>query len=103
MSAKITREILEAYLYRKTKAHLKVTGHCRANQGIKNALRAGYDAIEHGTFMDNEALDLLLERNTPVVPALYFEQVSLECGPAIKMPPEQARSDAAACCSDTAP
>lgn len=31
---------------------LKVTGHCRANEGIKNALRAGYDAIEHGTFMD---------------------------------------------------
>ncbi|HVL11662.1 MAG TPA: amidohydrolase family protein, partial [Gemmata sp.] len=27
---------------------LKVTGHCRANAGIKNALKAGYDAIEHG-------------------------------------------------------
>ena len=39
---------------------LKVTGHCRANQGIKNALRAGYDTLEHGTFMDAEALDLLL-------------------------------------------
>ena len=39
---------------------LKVTGHCRATEGIKNALRAGYDAIEHGTFMDDEALDLLL-------------------------------------------
>jgi len=36
-----------------------------ANAGIKNALRAGYDTIEHGTFMDREALDLLLERNTP--------------------------------------
>jgi len=60
---------------------LKVTGHCRATQGIKNALRAGYDSIEHGTFMDDEALDLLLERNTPVVPALYFEQASIERGP----------------------
>jgi len=29
---------------------LKVTGHCRATEGIKNALRAGYDTIEHGTF-----------------------------------------------------
>ena len=60
---------------------LKVTGHCRANEGIKNALRAGYDAIEHGTFMDNEALDLLLKRDVPCVPALYFEYASIEHGP----------------------
>jgi imidazolonepropionase-like amidohydrolase len=60
--------------------HLKVTGHCRATQGIKNALRAGYDTLEHGTFMDGEALDMLLERNTPVVPALQFEQASIVRG-----------------------
>lgn len=65
---------------------LKVTGHCRATEGIKNALRAGYDAIEHGTFMDDEALELLLKRNTPVVPALYFELASIEKGPEFGMP-----------------
>ena len=59
---------------------LKVTGHCRATEGIKNALRAGYDSIEHGTFMDDEALDLLLERDVPCVPALYFEKASVELG-----------------------
>ena len=59
---------------------LKVTGHCRATQGIKNALRAGYDAIEHGTFMDDEALEMLLERDVPCVPALYFEKASVELG-----------------------
>lgn len=65
--------------------HLKVTGHCRATAGIKNALRAGYDTIEHGTFMDAEALDLLLARDVPCVPALYFEKASIEHGPAIGM------------------
>jgi imidazolonepropionase-like amidohydrolase len=60
---------------------LKVTGHCRATEGIKNALRAGYDCIEHGTFMDDEALDLLLQRDVPCVPALYFEKASIERGP----------------------
>jgi imidazolonepropionase-like amidohydrolase len=65
---------------------LKVTGHCRATQGIKNALRAGYDTIEHGTFMDDEALDLLLERNTPVVPALQFEHASIVRGPEFGLP-----------------
>ena len=66
--------------------HLKVTGHCRANQGIKNALRAGYDTLEHATFVDGEALEMILERDTPVVPALYFEQASIELGPQFGMP-----------------
>ncbi len=65
---------------------LKVTGHCRATEGIKNALRAGYDALEHGTFMDDETMELLLQRNTPVVPALYFELASIEHGPEFGMP-----------------
>ncbi|MDM4017519.1 metal-dependent hydrolase family protein [Roseiconus lacunae] len=59
---------------------LKVTGHCRATEGIKNALRAGYDCIEHGTFIDDETLELLLERDVPCVPALYFEKASVELG-----------------------
>jgi imidazolonepropionase-like amidohydrolase len=73
--------VSEAHNYRR-----KVTGHCRATEGIKNALRAGFDAIEHGTFMDKEALDLLLERNVPVVPALYFELASINHGPSFGMP-----------------
>src|SRR5204863_454360 len=67
-----------------TTAHnhkLKVTGHCRATEGIKNALRAGYDTLEHGSFMDSEALEMLLKRNTPVVPALQFEWASIQYGP----------------------
>lgn len=73
-----------------TTAHnhkLKVTGHCRATEGIKNALRAGYDTIEHGTFMDTESLDMLLSRNVPVIPALYFEKASVELGPEFGLPP----------------
>jgi imidazolonepropionase-like amidohydrolase len=60
---------------------LKVTGHCRATEGIKNALRAGYDAVEHATFIDDEGLDLLLARDVPVVPGLYFEKASVDHGP----------------------
>jgi len=71
----------EAHNYRR-----KVTGHCRATQGIKNALRAGFDAVEHGTFMDAEALDLLLARDVPVVPALQFELASVERGAEFGLP-----------------
>lgn len=65
---------------------LKVTGHCRATEGIKNALLAGYDCLEHGTFMDDETMELLLNRDVPVVPALYFELASIENGPEFNMP-----------------
>lgn len=65
---------------------LKVTGHCRATQGIKNALRAGYDCIEHGTFIDDEGLELLLKRDVPCVPALYFEKASILRGPEFGLP-----------------
>jgi imidazolonepropionase-like amidohydrolase len=50
-------------------------------------LKAGYDTIEHGTFMDNEAMDLLMAKNTPVVPALQFEYASIVKGPQFGLPP----------------
>lgn len=65
---------------------MKVTGHCRATEGIKNALRAGYDTLEHGTFMDDEAMEMLLKRDVPVVPALYFEKASIIHGPEFGLP-----------------
>lgn len=73
--------VAEAHNYK-----VKVTGHCRANLGIKNALRAGFDTLEHATFMDAEALDLLMAKPTPVVPALQFEFASVQRGPEFKLP-----------------
>jgi imidazolonepropionase-like amidohydrolase len=63
-----------------TTAHnhaLKVTGYCRATEGIKVALLAGFDSIEHGSLMDDETMDVLLARDVPVVPALFFETASV--------------------------
>ena len=77
----MTFEEMHAVVAEAHNHRMKVTGHCRATQGIKNALRAGYDTIEHATFMDEEALELLLKRDTPVVPGLRFELTSIELGP----------------------
>lgn len=66
----------------------KVYGHCRATQGIRDALIAGFDSIEHGTFMDQECLDLMLERDVPCVPALQFEYASVKNGGDFGMPPD---------------
>jgi len=42
--------------------------HAHGAEGMKNAIRAGITSIEHGTFMDREAADLMAERGTYWVP-----------------------------------
>jgi imidazolonepropionase-like amidohydrolase len=82
----MTRDELDAAVAEAHNFRLQVTGHCRSTAGIKNALLAGFDAIEHATFIDDETLDLLLKRDVPVVPALYFEKASIEHGKDFGMP-----------------
>ncbi len=48
----------------------KVMAHAQGNEGIKNAVRAGVHSIEHGFHLDREAIDLMLERGTFLVPTL---------------------------------
>ncbi len=60
-------------------AHLrerKVAAHAHGNEGIKAALRAGVDSIEHGSVLDDEAIDLFLQRGAYLVPTMMaFEAV----------------------------
>jgi imidazolonepropionase-like amidohydrolase len=48
----------------------KVMSHSQGAQGTKNAVRAGIHSIEHGIFLDEEAIDLMLEHGTFLVPTL---------------------------------
>lgn len=51
-------------------AHLlgkRVASHAHGTRGIKAAVRAGVDSIEHGTFLDDEAIGLMKERGTFLV------------------------------------
>jgi imidazolonepropionase-like amidohydrolase len=47
-----------------------VMAHAQGSEGIKNAIRAGIRSIEHGIYLDDEAIDLMLERGTYLVPTL---------------------------------
>jgi imidazolonepropionase-like amidohydrolase len=56
-----------------TTAHLlgrKVAAHAHGTRGIKAALRAGVDSIEHGTFLDDEAVTLFLQSRAFLVPTM---------------------------------
>lgn len=49
---------------------IKAMAHAQAAQGIKNAVRAGFHSIEHGIYLDEEAIDLMLQHGTYLVPTL---------------------------------
>jgi imidazolonepropionase-like amidohydrolase len=51
-------------------AGVAVMAHAQGAEGIKAAVRAGIRSIEHGIFLDDEAIDLMLERGTWLVPTL---------------------------------
>jgi len=47
-----------------------VAAHAHGTEGIKRAIRAGVTTIEHGTFMDDEAIALMKEHGTWYVPTI---------------------------------
>jgi imidazolonepropionase-like amidohydrolase len=55
-----------------------VMAHAHATDGIKQAVKAGVRSIEHGSYMDEEALDLMVQHGTYLIPTLtidlYFKE-----------------------------
>ena len=51
-----------------------VMAHCHAAAGAKNAIRAGVRSIDHGSYLDDEAVAMMAERGTWLVPTLLAAQ-----------------------------
>ena len=60
--------------------NVPVMAHAHAAEGIKQAIRAGVRTIEHGTFMDREAIDLMVQRGVFLVPTMYVGEYYVERG-----------------------
>lgn len=58
-----TREELEVMVEEASYRDLQVMAHAHGSAGVKNALNAGIKSIEHGTYLDDECIDLLLEND----------------------------------------
>src|SRR5207248_3416177 len=63
-------EEIEAIVAEAAAAGLWVMSHAQSTVGIKNAVRAGVRSIEHGIYLDDEAIQLMLEHGTYLVPTL---------------------------------
>lgn len=61
---------LQALVAEATAAGLYVMAHAQATQGIKNAIRAGIRSIEHGIYLDEEAIEMMITHGTYLVPTL---------------------------------
>ena len=64
----------------------KVMAHAQGTEGIKQAVRAGVHSIEHGIYLDDEAIELMLDRGTYLVPTLLVAVAALEGGEADGLP-----------------
>ena len=54
-----------------------VMAHCENARGIKFALQAGISSIEHGDGLDEEGIDMMLERGVPLVPTFLVTEEML--------------------------
>jgi imidazolonepropionase-like amidohydrolase len=74
----------------------KITVHAYGNQGIRDAIAAGADSIEHAAFPDQATFALLCERGTFIVPTLTNTYKVSSCGQAGGLPEYMVKTAAAA-------
>ena len=83
-SEQLTEEELHAGIQEAHKAGKKTATHAMGTKGILNALRAGIDSIEHGVYLDEEAVSLMVKHDIPLIPtisALYnIDSKGVEAG-----------------------
>lgn len=83
-SPQLTKEEMEVAIKEAHKAGKKTATHAQGTTGIKNAVLAGIDSIEHGIFLDDEVIQLMIENGVYLVPTLaapyLIAEQSIESG-----------------------
>jgi imidazolonepropionase-like amidohydrolase len=93
----LTQEEMNALIDEAHALKRKVAAHAHGAEAAKRAIRAGVDSIEHGSFLDDEALDMMKQHGTYYVPTLMAlqglseqMQAGMYIPPAIRVKAEQA-------------
>jgi imidazolonepropionase-like amidohydrolase len=84
----LTQAELDAIVDEAHALRLKTAAHAHGAEGAKRAIRAGIDSIEHGSFLDDEALDMMKQQGTYYVPTLMAVQgLSEQIQKGVPIPP----------------
>jgi imidazolonepropionase-like amidohydrolase len=79
-----TYEELKAMADEAARHGVKVAAHAHGTEGIKAAIRAGIASIEHGSMLDDEAIAMMKEYGTYLVPTTYLvDRINMDVLPAI--------------------
>jgi imidazolonepropionase-like amidohydrolase len=79
-ASQYTLEEMQAIVADAHRLGRKVAAHAHGAQGILWATEAGVDSIEHGSYINDEAIAEMKKRGTYLVPTLYLEDWMLEKG-----------------------
>ena len=82
----LTAEELGAAVAEAHRNGVRVACHAQATEGIKNAVRAGVDTVEHGTFLDEEGAELMRDAGTILVPTISVLYLYVHKGPEVGVP-----------------
>lgn len=88
-----TVEELRAAAEEAHKGGRRITAHAHGAEGIKNAITAGFDSIEHASLADDEAIRMARERGTYFVMDIYNTEYTQAMGPKLNTPEEFLRKD----------
>ncbi len=69
-SSQLTVEEIETAVYEAAAQDKRCMAHAQGSQGIKNALIAGVASIEHGVYLNDELINLMLKKQVYLVPTL---------------------------------
>ncbi len=91
-SPQLTQEEMNALVDQAHTMRRRTAAHAHGAEGAKRAIRAGIDSIEHGSFLDDEALRMMKEKGTFYVPTLMaVEGIRRRLAAGAKMDPRQER------------
>lgn len=85
-SPQLTAEEMGAAVEEAHKAGRKVAAHAYSPEAINNALEAGVDSIEHGSFLDRATAERMQEQGTYLVPTMSVYAAMAEKGPELGAP-----------------
>jgi imidazolonepropionase-like amidohydrolase len=85
-TSQLSEDELRAGIEEAHRHGMRTAAHAIGADGIKNAIRAGIDSIEHGHLIDDEGIALLVERGAAIVPTLAAIDGIVEAGASAGMP-----------------